>query len=92
VISWLVLFVPFNTPNGKNLGPTDHGIDDLIHATSDGLNKAQDYMCSTCWPDGEGKACDNTPFLITGGSNNAHNLTTDIYPGGTSDSIANVVL
>ncbi len=83
-----------NTLNGKKLGPTDQGINALIHATSDGLNQGQDYMCSPSWPNPypSGSTCNNTPFLITGGSNNPYNMANQPISGGPSDSIANVVL
>lgn len=81
-----------DTLNGKKLGPTDQGIDDLIHASADGLNHGQDYMCSPSWPDSTGTHCTTVPFTILGGSNNPYNMAGLTIPGGPSDSLANVVL
>lgn len=81
-----------NTLNGKKVGPTDQGIDDLIHASSDGMGQGQDQMCSPSWADPSGSYCTQLPFPITGGLNNPYNLASQTFYGGPSDSIADVVL
>ncbi len=48
------------TANGKNVGPTDQGINTLIYANGDGPNQGQDSIDTTTGP----------PFPITGGMNN----------------------
>ncbi|MGH9354277.1 MAG: pilus assembly protein TadG-related protein, partial [Terriglobia bacterium] len=57
-----------NTLNGKKVGPTDQGIQTLIHAGGDGLNQGQDVMCASTAPYCLGVP----PFTITGGSNNPY--------------------
>lgn len=48
------------TANGNILGPTNQGVDALINASNDGLNRGQDSIDTTVGP----------PFAITGGANN----------------------
>jgi hypothetical protein len=95
----LALFVPFKILNGKKLGPTDQGIEGLIHASGQGLNNGQDYMCSPTYdsPIGSVNYCSDPtaypPFPITGGTNNLYNeaATTFNQATGVSDSLVNVV-
>ncbi len=49
-----------NTVDGKKVGPTDQGINALIHASGDGPRNGQDTIDTTRGP----------PFPITGGANN----------------------
>ncbi|HEX5412176.1 MAG TPA: pilus assembly protein TadG-related protein [Terriglobia bacterium] len=48
------------TANGKILGPTNQGVNALINADGDRLNRGQDSIDTTVGP----------PFAITGGANN----------------------
>jgi hypothetical protein len=96
----IALFVPFKILNGKKLGPTDQGIEDLIHASGQGLNQGRDYMCSPTygWPVGSTTYFNDTtaypPFPVHGGDNNLYNeaATTFNQATGVSDSQVNVVL
>ncbi|MCL5005413.1 MAG: pilus assembly protein TadG-related protein [Acidobacteria bacterium] len=81
-----------NSLNGQKVGPTDQGIDTLIHAANDGLNQGQDYMCSPTWPSSSGGYCATSPFQILGGANNPYNLAGQTFYGGPSDSIVSVVI
>ncbi len=56
------------TINGKAVGPTDQGVDNLINASSDGLNHGQDTLDTSTGP----------PFVIQAGSNNP------FFPPGTT--------
>jgi hypothetical protein len=78
-----------NTANGRKVGPTDQGIDALIHASADGLGNGQDSICSpTTTP-----ACATPPFPITGGANNPNPALVGktFFPPG-SDSVASVAV
>ena len=89
-----------DTLNGKKVGPTNKGIEDLIHASGQGLNQGQDYMCSPSYdsPIGSANYCSDPtafpPFPITGGTNNLYNEAAKTFnqATGVSDSQVNVVL
>jgi Putative Flp pilus-assembly TadE/G-like len=85
-----------STLNGKKVGPTDQGISDLIHASSDGLNEGQDFMCSPSWVASNGSCptSPSSPFTIIGGTNNPYNMAGQQFTQSTaiSDSLSNVVL
>jgi hypothetical protein len=85
-----------DTLNGKKVGPTNQGIQDLIHASGQGYNKGQDYMCSPSYGGPQYPStsyCTSLPFLISGGANNLYNPGKTFDLGtGTSDSQVNVVL
>jgi len=51
--------------DGKKVGPTDSGINDLIHASSDGAGNGQDSIVFASNP-----PAGTLPYTITGGSNN----------------------
>lgn len=85
-----------STLNGKKVGPTDQGIDAMIHANADGLNQGQDFMCSPSWL-ASNASCPSSvssPFPIIGGTNNQYNMSGQTFTQGTavSDSLSNVVL
>jgi Putative Flp pilus-assembly TadE/G-like len=69
-----------NTANGKKVGPTTQGTEELIHASGDGLNHGQDIIDTTIGP----------PFLISGGSNNPNPLLVGKKFYSPSDSIVSV--
>lgn len=76
-----------NSLNGKKVGPTDQGVETLIHASGLGLNQGQDEMCAATAP-----YCLGTPpFTITGGTNNPYGLAGDNFTS-PSDSITNIVV
>jgi len=78
---------PLNVKNGQAVGPTDQGVDDLIHASGTGLNQGQDTICSPSGANSSGSVCTSTPFPITGGSNNPYALSGQTFYS-PSDSIA----
>lgn len=80
-----------NSLNGHKVGPTDQGIQALIHANGDNLNQGQDYMCSPSYPNSGGNDCTSQPFTILGGSNNPYGLSGQTFLS-PSDSIASVVV
>jgi hypothetical protein len=78
-----------NSLNGKKVGPTDHAVNQLIHASNDGLGQGQDSICAPS----TSPACTSgvPPFTLTGGSNNPYGLNGKTF-FSPSDSIANVVV
>jgi Flp pilus assembly protein TadG len=86
-----------DTLNGKKVGPTNMGIEDLIHAkgqsTATNFNQGQDKICSPTSPGNSGP-CTSLPFLITRGSNSPYPATSQPFDvgQGLSDSLINVVI
>jgi putative Flp pilus-assembly TadE/G-like protein/putative Tad-like protein involved in Flp pilus assembly len=78
-----------NSLNGKKVGKTDQGVENLIHASNGGLSQGQDSICAPA----TSPACTTgiPPFTITGGSNNPYGLSGKTFYS-PSDSIANVVV
>jgi hypothetical protein len=68
------------TADGNKLGPTNQGVNDLIHADGDGLNSGQDSISTAVGP----------PFLITGGANNPNPALVGKQFYSPSDSIVSV--
>ena len=64
------------TLDGKAVGPTDHGIDSLIHASGNGLNNGQDTINVTGG---------TTPFPMYAGSHNPL-VTAGVISAGTQIS------
>ena len=103
---WVACGTTLDTLNGKKVGPTNKGIEDLIHANGQGLNQGQDYMCSPSydWPIGSGNYCSSStststgqtypPFPIYGGANNTIGYVNTQFDMtmATSDSDVSVVL
>jgi Flp pilus assembly protein TadG len=70
------------TANGKKVGPTGQGTEDLIHADGYGLGQGQDSIITNSGP----------PFAILGGSNNPNPslVGQTFYDYGQSPSVATV--
>jgi Flp pilus assembly protein TadG len=87
------------TLNGKKVGPTDQGVNDLIGANNDGFQQGQDYLCSPySWP-GAPSGCDTSMptsgFTIIPGANNPYgykSATSYSTLSGQSNGITTIVL
>jgi hypothetical protein len=83
-----------DTLNGKKVGPTNQGIEGLIHASGQSKNppdfsQGQDTICGPTTP----TPCTTIPFKVTPGGNNPYAETQPFDVGaGLSDSLINVVL
>jgi hypothetical protein len=71
-----------STANGNMVGPVFQGVETLIHATGNGLNRGQDSISTAVGP----------PFLITGGSNNPNPSLVGRQFYSPSDSIVSVAV